>query len=289
MNSGKQAHGYTIVEVMFFLIISGSLLVTGLYFFSGRQSRIQFTQGVIETESRLRTIINETASGYYPNKGDFSCSAGSTLTTPSLTKVSSKAQGTNEGCIFLGKVVHFLSPSTSTYNVYTVVGNQRNLTPSQEVTALQGSLLPQIAGANPIAVYDDATPPDLPDNTEGFTMPWGLKVIKIITPLVSPLDSVNSIGFILTFGSYSVGVDPGLLSGSQNVDVIPVAQAGSDLSTTVNKIRDMKDSDRNPGQIIICIDSNISERHGAIILGGQGRGLSTETKFDNNTPIGCTS
>lgn len=94
--------GFTIVETLIVLAVSGSLFVSAVVLISGRQGKTEFSTAINSLQQQLQQVVNETASGYYPNRGDFKCSgSGGTL---SFTGVSN-GQGTNGGCIFLGNAI----------------------------------------------------------------------------------------------------------------------------------------------------------------------------------------
>src|SRR5690606_25691761 len=100
----RKQNGYTIVEIMIFLIITSVLLISAMAVFAGQESKNKFTQSIRETDQQILTVINEVGSGHFPGSGGFSCNPGNPRTQ--LTGTDSE-QGTNEGCVFLGKILHF--------------------------------------------------------------------------------------------------------------------------------------------------------------------------------------
>lgn len=275
-NSSSQP-GYTIVEVMMFLAITGVLLTSALLVFSGRQARTQFSQSVRETESKLRTSINEVASGYYPNSSDFSCSAPAGG-GPALSSGTANEQGTNEGCIFLGKVLHFKEGSE--VKLYTVVGLQKTSgSDSTEVTTLQE--------AKPTLIASPSG--NTPDNTEDFVIPWGVKVTKIVAEGACGANSISSFGFILGLGGYS-GTD--LVSGNQSVELLPLCaptlDANFNLDGVISETESITGANKNKGQVTICLASDSVDEKAAIIIGSENNQLSTSTMIDNQ-PTECTT
>jgi len=260
--------GYTIVEVMIFLIITGVLLTSALLVFNGRQQRSQFTQGVREVDARIRTIINETSSGYYPNKGDIRCeiSGGN----PSVSTVGPNQQGANKGCLFLGRMLQFTSNS---YKVYTVVGRQQTST-GAEVTELG----PGIDGAHQTLITPTSTQVGWPDASETFTMPWGITVDRIVTTLSTP--RVGSFGFLYSLGSYdSEGVN--LSSGTTGLN--SVVPPGTDLTSSpdamVAATKLLTNAQQNPGRIVICLRSGGGDKQAAIVIGGNNNNTGTEVEL----------
>jgi type II secretory pathway pseudopilin PulG len=120
--------GYTIIEVMIFLLVSTALLGSVITMISGRQERVRFTQSVENVERRLQDILNDVSTGYYPTTGNFSCQGNSTTgLTFGTTHIE---QGANRDCVFLGKAIWFGSSGSTSYGAYTMVGlrNAANLT-----------------------------------------------------------------------------------------------------------------------------------------------------------------
>jgi len=172
--------GFTIVEVLIVLAVSSLLLISAINLVNGRQARAEFTTGANDELQQLQQLINETASGYYPNNNDFTCSGSAAgPVTLSLAAHGSTSQGTNTGCIFLGKVVQFgigaSYPQSSTVGVMPVVGNQYQNT--------GGSLTPilTVAASTPRAVYPtnageySGVPTDTATQS---TLEYGLQIAK---------------------------------------------------------------------------------------------------------------
>lgn len=265
--------GYTIVEVMIFLVITGALLASALLVFNGRQRRTQFTQGVREIESQIRTLINETASGYYPNQGNIKCTS-SGGGGPNLSASSENQQGGNEGCLFLGRVLQFTTGES--YYAYTVVGQQKGAS-GKEVTSLGTG---QDEARQTLITPTDSQP-TLPDATDEYRLPWGITVSKIATPIVAT-PTIGSLGFISSFGTYNdTGTD--LVSGTTSLNLIPLLGSAltNDKATLLTEVNNMGDDPQNPGRIVICLSSGEGDRRAAIIIGGSNNNIGTEVLIDN--------
>ena len=111
MRGSHKASGFTIIETLIVLTVSGALFVSATYFLSGDQDRTEFTQSIQAVQSQIQQVINEVESGSYANTNNFTCSG--TASGPSLTTSGTDAQGSNTGCIFLGKVIQFGVANTS--------------------------------------------------------------------------------------------------------------------------------------------------------------------------------
>jgi len=117
--------GFTIVEVMIVLAVTGVMFVAAAILINGRQNKTEFTTGINDLQQQLQQIANETASGYYPNNNNFVCN-GSAAGPVTFTAGGNK-QGTNGGCIFMGKALQFglgAGTAASGIGILPIVGNQ---------------------------------------------------------------------------------------------------------------------------------------------------------------------
>lgn len=277
-----RAGGYTIVEVMLFLLITGVLLASATLVLNGRRQRTEFTQGVREIDAQIRTIVNETASGYYPNQGHIQC-VSSNGTGPHLSRGDSTGQGANKGCLFLGRMLQFTAGET--YVVYTVVGQQLGAN-DKEVTSLgQGT-----DQARQTLITPTPAQSNLPDATASYRLPWGIRVTRIATSQVGGT-AIGTFGFIYSFGSYDAeGVN--LVSGTTGLNtIVPLANTGllgdpPDVQPTVTATENMTNSAQNPGKIVICLRSGGGDRQAAIVIGGNNNTTGTEVMIDT-VPTEC--
>ncbi|HUD06194.1 MAG TPA: prepilin-type N-terminal cleavage/methylation domain-containing protein [Candidatus Saccharimonadales bacterium] len=162
--------GFTIIEVMIVLAISGVILFSAILIFNGQQGQTEFSQAVNQFQTQLQATINDATNGYYPTSSayQFSCSQPSILAlNPPHFSSAPASQGTNSGCIFLGKAMQFaVSSSADTksplIDVYTIVGNQNEpgvtpTTPSQSVYDSIPVVLADTGGENinfpPAGIY----------------------------------------------------------------------------------------------------------------------------------------
>jgi type II secretory pathway pseudopilin PulG len=275
MKRGQSPQGYTIIEVMIFLVITGALLATALLVFNGRQQRTQFTQGVREIEARIRTITNETASGYYSNQGQIGCSVTAPGNGPNLSTVSNGKQGTNEGCIFLGRVLQFKTGAKE-FTVFTMVGQQYNN--ENKIVTSYGStpsdarqtLIAQAPGQN-----------GAPNATETFELPWGITVTQVSTS-AADAPTVGAIGFVSSLGTIaSNGSD--LVSGASSLSAVPIkgtSLTGTDNTLMVSRTKAMTNSWLNPGRIVLCLSSGSGGKRAAIVIGGNNSNTRTEILYD---------
>lgn len=130
--------GYTIVEALIFLAVSGAILISTLGLVNGRQEKTRFQQAVSETDQILQDIFNDVSTGFYPSSSNISCSTDlSTGKIITITGLDSE-QGTNTGCVFIGKFIDF-GINSSIMNIYTMVGSTKTTSLSDTNIKFLGS------------------------------------------------------------------------------------------------------------------------------------------------------
>lgn len=184
--------GFTIVEVLIVLAVTGLMFVSAALLINGRQNKTMFMSAVNDFRQQLQQIINQTQSGYY---GGTTINCQSSSTGPNLTVTSSDGS-----CIFLGSVLQFTTGS-GTFKIVPVIGNR--LYNGQEVSNL--------SQAYPTAATDAA---------QTDTLEYGLTVAS-----ASPTNSLAVISSLASYGTCG-GASVCLNSGSQSFGLYD----GSNLS-----------------------------------------------------------
>src|ERR1700733_12358913 len=130
----RTPRGFTIVEVLIVLAITGALFIAAAIMISGQQDRAGFNQGIQQLQSQIQQVMNDVSTGYFPGNANFSCSAGSG--GPVTLTAGASGQGANAGCIFAGKVLQFNvgNADPQNYGIFTIAAAQKDST-GQEVTA----------------------------------------------------------------------------------------------------------------------------------------------------------
>lgn len=305
-SSAKKTSGYTIIEVMIFFVITAVLLISALAVFQGQQAKAQFTTGVRETDAQIRTIINEIGSGYFPDQSSFTCTAGPN--GPEISE-SDSDQGTNSGCIFLGKAIQFgvrgsgcdaavhSPPALSnvegcrTYNVYSVAGLRQNADGSKKE----------------VQNLTEAQPEIVNDLTETYTIPNGLYIKRLLLMSArdtdcrgsdkdNPIDDGCDIGALAYYQSLGNTGGSSIVSGTKSIDIYPISntllgQTEGDFRTNFeDQYNDEYDKayykiEKNPDQgIILCLSDG--SRNAAIQIGTNGRVAATDVLIDG-VPTGC--
>lgn len=302
MKRGQMPHGYTIIEVMIFLVVTGALLVSALGVFNGQQNRTRFTQALREFDSQIRAVATETETGYYPNT-NFSCliSTGA----PALSASGGVGQGSNQDCVLLGKMIQFgLNGAGCTNAVHTtctqyasrVIMGRRLDTNGQEIQNLEdpdggGSK----SGARPRLAVGAV------DLSIVSRVPASLNVYRVYQVRSGAVSDIGSIAFIYPLSSYATSsTDP--VSGSRSIDLVTIpgsllgdtANNGAAVHDVISEVRNLRDSNRQPDSVVVCISdgpNNGTNRRGSIVIGSQGRQLTTQvSQVLNNATIpggGC--
>lgn len=310
MKRQKALAGYTIIEVMLFLIISSALLTSAMAIISGQQQRTQFATGLREFESKLQDIINDVEVGFFPSGNDVVCSVPGMETNTDAAPVLSVAtseQGTSQECMYMGKAIQFFKGAegvTDSYRVITVAGKRLDF----NNTSFKAEEPSSIEATAPRAFY---VPDSFTGIEEGRT-PYGLEVTKVryvtsFNPLSTDdsneqLAVVPSIALRETNNTVSnVGggrVSLAVLNGDSNFSNNIAALTGS-----IPTLSDARVEQARLGGII-CLRDGAGGRVAAVTLGVQlvandsgafeaqpsGRQLTPQGFVDDEaSALGCTS
>jgi type II secretory pathway pseudopilin PulG len=277
----KWGAGYTIVEIMIVVAVTGVLFLVAYATISGKQNQAQFTQSVREFQSNMIDIMNDVSSGYYPTSsaagGGVQCSlSGGPGSRVHFTNNTGGTQGANLDCTFIGKVLQF-NRTQDKFNVITVVGTRVDSTGAENT---------DIASAHPVAGIDDTTSVNLSETQQ---LKGGLRVVDVITTDTN-VPSPGSIGFFTSFPKYNQSAIAGALStdmiGIRNTSItdnlsLSPASANNAVSQTNNL--DSLVFGLNP-TVVICLEQDGQSSNGrraALIIGNRGRGATAELQIDN--------
>lgn len=140
MKGGKTPLGYTIIEVMIVLAVSGIMFLIAANFINGKQAKTAFTQGTNETASQIQNVIEQVSNGKYSDI-PLNCSFDGTTTT---VTGGAQSQGTNPTCTFLGKLLRFSSVNKHTYKLLSLAAGR--------VDASNGN--PSFTSVDPVVITD---------------------------------------------------------------------------------------------------------------------------------------
>lgn len=278
--------GFTIVEVLIVLVVTGALFLSAAILISGRQNQTAFDQAIREIQSQIQQAMNEVEVGYFPNKGDFQCTVLGGF--PNLQPGAS-GQGKNSGCIFLGKAIQFQVETfrPERFTIFTITGLQQACSSTVEATCL-GQVNPAVVA--PSTGHNTA---DYPNNSVTLTLQNGLTTSRMWYNNGGPDVPIGAVAFTNSLTRSSVGAVTG---GTGQVNVIPVS--GTALGATNLVVAQAINADGgdvlptgpiNPsGGVFICFDSGGTNQYGIIRIGGENRALAVTLTIKNKNGASCT-
>src|SRR5581483_1475770 len=110
MECTRKQRGFTIIEVLIVLAVTAAMFLLAVLSINGKQNTAEFQQAINDIRSSLQQEIDQVAAGDYSNTGNFTCdgTGGSLVIAKGVNK-----QGSNTGCIYLGKALQFEVKATS--------------------------------------------------------------------------------------------------------------------------------------------------------------------------------
>lgn len=218
MKGVKQPFGYTIVEVMIVLAVSGVMFAIAANFISGKQEKASFTQGVNEMASRIQGTINQINDGQYsdiPLSCSYTSSGGIGSTTISA---GGGQQGKNSSCVFLGKIMMFAGAQESP--------------PSYDTISLAGGRVDASGtdGAAPTLTLID--PNVITQLTVTQDMPQSLSVESLTLVASDGTINTSALNFGFIGGLGTSNGNGAFTSGAQSIGMVYVTAANATSSVT---------------------------------------------------------
>jgi type II secretory pathway pseudopilin PulG len=277
------AAGFTIVETMIVLAVTGGLFVVIASTLAGRQNEAEFQHSIQVVEAHIQQTIDQVTAGFYPNNSDFSCdaSSGSLSFSAGSNTQGTNVQDLNTGCVFLGKVMQFRVNNTDPeeYRTYTVAG-----------------LLGATSGAGAGSPFAAAKPKVVgwASNYDTYStvgrLEYGLTTVWMRTASTD----IGAVAFLMEPGSLDANSSNGFSGGKQQVDLIPLpgTSLSDQIDTAVGHIEsELNDANLSANAPInpdagvqICFASGGTNQSGLITIGSSGRQLrvNLDIKSNNN-------
>lgn len=264
--------GFTIVEVMIVLAITGLLFVSAVALISGRQNRTEFQTSINNVKTQLQQVISDVETGFYPTTNNLVCSVGGSGALSFST--ASNTQGSSQDCIFLGKVLQFGVQNTDPQQImaYSIAG-RRQLN-KVDVTSYTDA-------APAVMTTSASNPTNIP--TSILKLQYGLTIKPNSLTYTSggTTTQIGAVGFMSTLNAFDTNK-----SGAQSVQLVPIKntslnQTPAAAVTAINA--NLPTSTINPsGGVSMCFVSNGSDQSGLITIGGNGRELSVTLSIRGN-------
>ncbi len=253
--SSQMAHrsnnGFTIIEVMLVIVVSGALLVSALSTIQQNKRHVEFSQSVRDLESQLNDVINDIPTGYFLSNTNLRCRVTGN-NRPQISNASGSSLGSNNDCIYVGKVLQFLpNGNNARLYIYNLAGRRR--TPS-------GNTATTLTDAKPVAVYT----PTL-DTIKSYRLQNGLTIKKVFN--ADDGTTYGSLGIISNIsGTTNTTGESNKVGG---LAMTPFS--GANKSTTVARVNTLSDTnfDIATKGIVICLINGYNEK-GSITVGANG-------------------
>lgn len=118
----KSLTGFTVVEVLIFLVISGAMFLIAFWGMRGQQDSVSFRQALNGVEQKIRESFNNVDNGYFGNIGNYTCEvSGGAVNISQNDDLTEDTGGSNSDCVFLGKTVDFID-NASAMTIKTLIG-----------------------------------------------------------------------------------------------------------------------------------------------------------------------
>ena len=262
MSTGKPDRGFTIVEVLMFLAVTGVLMMVAMLTIGGSRQKAEFSASVRDFNSAIQGIISEVRTGYFPNKTDqVKCRVNTSTFALEMTGLFATAeQGAHPECVFLGKVLYFDLAATSPRNSVSVITVAGKAFVGGEPPATYSASTPvPVAGTVAGTVYASI------DLTETLNLTNGLLITKVISSAAPTTPSAFGIfNSLATTAGGSLSADIVTIPGSSRVDLLATTLVNIKNISTINE------PTRNP-IIAICLQHGIGGTGAVVIIGFKDR------------------
>lgn len=208
--------GFTIIEVLIVIAVSGLLVASALTLLSGRQGQTAFDQGINEVNSEIEQDISNVENGYYNAPDTLDCQYNTGVAPNYQINLNgTRGRGQNPTCVFLGTALDFnISPSS--YTTYTVVDGQPANNPQSTGLYCDACTISPIVIAGSLYTY-----PGAPDESVNVPLQDSLSLTQMYYNN-SNTSSNQTEGAIISYnsqGNYSGG---SLGSGSHQLWLYPL-------------------------------------------------------------------
>lgn len=265
-NQVQDTQGFTIVEVMVVLAVTGALFISAATLISGRQNKTQFTVAANNIKTQIQQVISDVSTGFYPSANNINCTLDNTTGAPKFT-AGTNTQGSNEACVFMGKAMEFGIANTDPeqFWTYSLAGLR---------VKANGADATSISEAKPrVMVLNTASPNDA--TTAQSSLQNGLTTGKMTYTNGGTTRNIVAVAFISDLSQSSNG----LVTGAQAVNVVPIESAvgqtvpNTTQSSTVTSINaNITTGVTNPsGGVSICFLSGGTQQAAVVTIGGSNQ------------------
>ena len=286
--------GFTLVESMIVLGVTGVLFISLAGMVAGQQAKARFKSSMTDITTQIQSQINEVATGFYPNGGDFRCRA---ISGNPVATVGVSSLGENADCTFLGRAMMYGIPGTDPeqYRIQTLIGLRRTLAGREPLTLREArtQVLNRGNTYNTAGTWPQlATPINL---QQGTTVAWmrsmngggvniperiaGFAIVAAPNQQLSlnvnnSVESGTIVPTIIPIPNPTGSATPGV-SERDGVDLIIRSLGGPPSGTPIP-------ADAGDGPIQICFASGTTDQSGLVTIGTNNSTTSVEFVIFNN-------
>lgn len=254
MRAPRRAAGFTIVELMLFLAITGLLFLIGFWGTSFQVRNVRFTDGIRDLDSYLQGQYNLVSTGANPRALNATCINNGTSLSFATTNTPPATAGTQDQCVLLGKVIKF-NPGSGDVNTYYVAG--RRLTDTSS---------PQLSG-NDMTDLQNSLPTVSDQATETYNINWGLTFFQ--SSVAAPNNLTQVFAFLRSPSS-----------GKIMSFALPSSSAGNSLGSGTPLTSTLINSGNLANNAGYCF-KDAGNRKAIIRLGQGNRSDALDLTFDN--------
>ena len=263
--------GYTVVEVMLFLVISGIIFAGAAFVFNGQQSKTAFEQGMRDLASQMQKYVDDVSTSLFLGGDKYSCAVSSS-TGRAVLSAGGSSLGSNQDCIFLGRAVQVV-PTQQMIYIYSVLGNK---------STSDGEAVTTFANAMPEPAFSNGA-----DLTDTYFTAWGKVASSKITDTSGAVSDSDLVGF---YNSLQDGFQNSGVTGAQAV----FAKGYSFQSTDTNSARSpaIKSciEEQNANGVTcantpvikswdVCFSSTRSDQTAILAMDSTPAGITTDVNF----------
>lgn len=262
--------GYTIVEVLIFLAVSGVLLASVLLVFRGSQNDTRFRRSMNDLNSKVQSYINETVNLVSPY-GD-----GTGCTATGGKPIVKSGTVTNQTCLFVGRALQFLPPGGKGIYAYAVMG-VRNVAANQPASSLAEANISPIVlvqGSSVDLTTNYLTPPDI--SLKAAPQVTYLNTSQATLPLPGLISFYNDFA---TSGTQSASLKSQAYkcgaSGNCDIKSLGLVNCIEETSVDCSGANAPKDISRWQA----CFKSNLSTQTARLSINANSGTVTTELEF----------
>lgn len=228
------------------------MFISAIAAIGGRQQQVQFAQGTKEFDAKIRDIINDVTTGFYPTNNTVSC--GILANEVEIRSSTNQQIGTNSDCIYVGKAIHFqVGEDNTMIRIYSMAGKRFFDDTATPVTTIEQARPKAVALPN-VASFTKTS--------EDYKLPYGIKVTRVIRPKSSTVfTDYGAIAIMNSFGGASLSESQSVIIGG----LFDSRMGGdeSEMLSVINKITDASSLIDTSGYLesntaeglVICLES----------------------------------